>query len=548
MGQGPGHGVEQRAVNLWNLTVSKKTGGSFSHDLNAKLRHVACCLVCACNVRNQDEEASRKKIMMALKTVRAWLDAGDVSLIETPIRIAQQCIEEMRTQLIAQKEERGDSEDLTKKRFALEADLFKLLCYEAEAAVARSSYDLALSLVEQAKSLLEPMPLEGSYLSMLCYNLGLECHQQGEHQSAVVLLRESFEIGKCHQAAAGQKNQARSLRLLATVYLEWDGEKYWKDALNAVNVAQSKHGSSAGLLIKTRALLMGDASDTTLIEGLKELFGHPELTLDVALSALVELGKRSRVTALLESFVDLNQRYSDGSVDLRHRLWACQLELLLQAQRLQEAKTLVEEITSNLRNGSTMEPDMKRRFYGLLWERAAQEAHYAEALEWYNYCLGLNAIQNCSAEMAKLHRNRAACCIASGKLNEATDSLVQAEAFDSVSPFTHFLKFKMAVMQGRVNQATEPIRVMMSFAKSLESSAVTANDLEAKETVNGLLCLSAQIAFEREHHDLAEMALNCVLACNNDPDQQLMGLRCLTRLRLSRAEQSDTPRSCPSMN
>lgn len=63
--------------------------------------------------------------------------------------------------------------------------------------------------------------------------------------------------------------------------------------------------------------------------------------------------------------------------------------------------------------------------------------------------------------------------------------------------------------------ATEPIRVMMSFAKSLESSAVTANDLEAKETVNGLLCLSAQIAFEVWMNDVCVQCIYNISTMGN---------------------------------
>ena len=45
--------------------------------------------------------------------------------------------------------------------------------------------------------------------------------------------RESYEIGQI-PSGVGAVKQARTLRLLANAYLEWDGVTYWQKALNAV--------------------------------------------------------------------------------------------------------------------------------------------------------------------------------------------------------------------------------------------------------------------------------------------------------------------------
>lgn len=47
------------------------------------------------------------------------------------------------------------------------------------------------------------------------------------------LYRESYEIGRgC--ANVGAVKQARTLRLLANAFLEWDRKTYWQKALNAI--------------------------------------------------------------------------------------------------------------------------------------------------------------------------------------------------------------------------------------------------------------------------------------------------------------------------
>lgn len=50
--------------------------------------------------------------------------------------------------------------------------------------------------------------------------------------------RESYEIGRI-PSGVGAVKQARTLRLLANAYLEWDGVTYWQKALNAVGPSSS---------------------------------------------------------------------------------------------------------------------------------------------------------------------------------------------------------------------------------------------------------------------------------------------------------------------
>lgn len=45
--------------------------------------------------------------------------------------------------------------------------------------------------------------------------------------------RQSYEIGRGNPNADGAK-QARTLRLLANTFLEWDGSANWQKALSAV--------------------------------------------------------------------------------------------------------------------------------------------------------------------------------------------------------------------------------------------------------------------------------------------------------------------------
>ncbi|XP_025789620.1 testis-expressed protein 11 [Puma concolor] len=55
--------VEEMAVNLWNWAVTKRVGSVISEEQKAKLRHVACKLVCMCEGSTASEDAIRRQIL-----------------------------------------------------------------------------------------------------------------------------------------------------------------------------------------------------------------------------------------------------------------------------------------------------------------------------------------------------------------------------------------------------------------------------------------------------------------------------------------------------
>ena len=60
--------------------------------------------------------------------------------------------------------------------------------------------------------------------------------------------RESYEIGRI-PSGVGAVKQARTLRLLANAYLEWDGVTYWQKALNAVGPSLPVESPTAVILL-----------------------------------------------------------------------------------------------------------------------------------------------------------------------------------------------------------------------------------------------------------------------------------------------------------
>lgn len=146
--------------------------------------------------------------------------------------------------------------------------------------------------------------------------------------------RESYEIGR------GKPNmdcvrQARTLRLLANTFLEWDGTTYWQKALSAVGellmnfhtiilywacidqgLANSEHSHALGLLLKTSILLQYDPDNDIISHGksvqqeicrymqgfihhwynaaFEDTLHHPDLTTDMAITAIKLANQHNR--------------------------------------------------------------------------------------------------------------------------------------------------------------------------------------------------------------------------------------------------------------
>ncbi|KAI0226541.1 Testis-expressed protein 11 [Lamellibrachia satsuma] len=526
--------IESSAVALWNLAVAKKTSGKLGAQLNAKLRHISCSLVFLSCTKTGDANICRRQAIMSLKTARAWLDSNNPSMAESSLSVASESIEKLRRQLLDGATE-GDVQEsgaLTQTKLDIEKDYFKLLSYKAEAACAQGQHECAVKLIQTATELLQSLPHESQFLAMLCYNFGVECFQSNKFEGAVTWLMNSFELGKRNDAV-GHKNQARTLRLLAHTYLEWDSQQYWQKALNAIGLANAEHSHPAGLFLKIRILLQGEETDDTLRAGLEEVLRHAELTVDLAITTIRLVLQHKRADIGFDALSQLEMRFQH-SPDLG-KLIVMHLEALLQLKQLSAAKTLLQNYLADEARGSQSDMIVKKHIHLLLWEQAAhafEEKDFGEALEWYDFSLGLFSCGECSTDtnMAKLHRNRALCQLGLQQLDKAEQAVSEAEKCDSSSGHTYFVKFKIALTRNNQQEAILALEKMSDCSlQTLDSKDVHCSS----ENIHGLICLAAQLAFEQSSRGVAMRALECLVRHSSDPQQVLTALRCLTRLRLT---------------
>ncbi|KAL5009458.1 hypothetical protein ScPMuIL_011763 [Solemya velum] len=521
--------LESNAVGLWNFAVSLKTKGSLHPGSNAKLRHIAFLLIDFCSCEEKDENSLRKKTLMGLKTGRAWLDSHGPDMAEKILEMTDKFIESLQQMIIEKKNTDGFSERLEKERLEVDQDMFKSLCYRAETMLALSRHEEAMNTLARAKDFLPRFPKEGAFLSMLCYNFGVDTFQKKMLEESISWLRESFEVGK---ETIGPKNQARTLRLLANVYLEWGQMDFLQKALNAVSLANTDYPHPAGLYLKLRIVLLSNEDTGSILKAVDDIGKHSELTVDLGLNTAQLLLQHSRCDVAIDFLQHLIRKF-ETTPDYG-RLLITNLEMLLQSQKNSEAKQFVEHCITAHNMGNPLDLMVKKRFHVIFWEQAGtafEDQEFQDALDWYNYSLSLfSHTEKLDKNLAKLQRNRASCYLSLQQIDKAKEAIREAETCDPTMPHTQFILYKIALQESDLNNASVALKKMCDYASEQGSDGGEPLDVSA------LICLSAQLAFENNQQDMSVLALECLSSCSQDNWQVLTALRCLIRIKLAASE------------
>ncbi|XP_062998148.1 testis-expressed protein 11 [Elgaria multicarinata webbii] len=523
--------VEESAVSLWNWTVARKTGPIISDMQRVKLRHVACKLMMFCEVNDPPEEMVRRQISMAMKTGKGWVDVGKPAPANELLEIAMNNLE----RLYAQLTKRSTSEaDTHLHKAEVEKDVFKVLSYQAESAIAQGDFQKAVTCVQRCRDILMRLPKETCYLSLLCYNFGVETYELKRYEQSSFWLSHSYEIGKTDKKySPGKEMLAKVLRLLATVYFEWDYKQYQDKALRAIHMANEENLHPAGFFLKIKIFVQGGAIDEDVGTAVAELLHHG-FSVDVCLDTaklLLEHEREAIGFDFLKSVAQLFEGSPDvGKVILLH------IELLLQRMKEPLAKKMIEDIIAGHNTGKQLPPEILNHLHLVLWDRAAthyEAKHYSESLQWYHYSLSLySSGQIACQNLGKLQRNMAACYLHLKELDKAKEAVKEAERYNSNSIFTQFYVYKIAVLENNTPKALDAFVAM-------EKSAAHPSHHEDKLLTDGsmatnLLSLAAQFALENDQQSVAIKALGYLFQHLQDCQQAFTALKCLIRLVLSK--------------
>ncbi|XP_032299863.1 testis-expressed protein 11 [Coturnix japonica] len=527
--------VEEGAISLWNWAVTKHTSSVINDEQRAKLRFVACRLVYLCEGSDPPEGTIRRQILMSMKTGKGWIDIGKADLADGFLEIAINSIEKLYAKL--RKEGNGEA-DIHVCKADVEKDLFKVLSYQAESAVAQGDFQKAMQCVQRCKDMLVRLPRETRYLAILCYNFGVETYDCKKYEQSSFWLSQSYDIGKMDvKYCIGKEMQAKVLRLLATAYFEWDCSLYLDKALKAINLANEENLHPAGFFLKVKILLKSGASDEDISSAVTE-FQHHEMSLDFCLNTaklLLEHGRESVGFDFLKSVAERFEASPDfGKVTLLY------IEFLLQNKRELLAKQKVEEIIIGHYTGKQLLPETLNRLHIILWDTAAKHYEaksYSEALNWYNYSVSFYTPGQIDQNLAKLQRNMASCYLHLKQIDKAKEAVKEAERCDPNSIFTQFSVYKIAVMENDTDKAVEAI---IEMGKLAEKPPQHEDKLIVDEnTSTNLLSLAAHIALENDQQVVAIRALEHLSEHSQDCRQVFAALKVVVPLMLSKVEKEE---------
>uniref|UniRef100_A0A3Q2ZZJ6 Protein ZIP4 homolog n=1 Tax=Kryptolebias marmoratus TaxID=37003 RepID=A0A3Q2ZZJ6_KRYMA len=474
--------LEDCAIQLWNWAVTKNLGGALSKIQKAK-RHVACSLLYCCEPENPTEGALRKQILMASKTGRTWLDCKNPQMADNFLRLAVKSLETLYSQLTSRGNAAADS---SSSKADVEKDLLRILSCQAESALTQGNNQEAAAYIQRCKDMLQRLPKDTAYLSLMCYNFGIETYNLRKFEDSTFWL-------------------AKVLRLLATVYLEWDCQKFQEKTLNAVNLANKK---------------------------LNEML-ESQVSLEVCLSIVKLLMAEDELLAF--EYLKCVCQHFESSPDLGNAL-VLHIELLLQKGKELLAKQKIEDIITHY-TGKQLAPQALTSLHVMLWDQGSKDfeaGNSSDALQWYNYSLSFFKSGQMEPNLAKLQRNRASCFLQLQQLEKAKEAIKEAERCDPESIFTQFSVYKIAVLESNSEKA-EALNAMGLLSKSPVASEDRLLVLETSASY--LLSLAAQIALENGHQETAMKALEILCENTSNPAQVLTGL-CLVRLVLSTVDKS----------
>ncbi|XP_042196670.1 testis-expressed protein 11 isoform X2 [Callorhinchus milii] len=526
--------VEESAINLWNWAVTKRQELQIDDQQRTKLRHVACKLVCLSSCTNLTEVMLRRQVLMATKTGRSWLECRNPLLADGFLDLAVTSLEMLYSRLIG----RNDAEsDISVHKRDVEKDLLKLHSYQAESAVIQSNHKIAVACIQRCKDMLLRTPKETGYLSLLCYNFGVETYQQKKYEESVFWLSQSYDIGKTNRRHSPSPTvQAKVLRLLANVYLEWDSNRYQEKALSAVILANEENPHPAGLFLKIKIILKCVSPDEAVRTAISDLLG--KVSLDVCLEAAKLLMEHGRDALSFDFLTTLSKQF-ETSHDIGKILLIHLLQLLQSGQKL-AAKHKLEDIIEGHYAGKRISPEILIQFHIVLWGRAAKNfeaQNYAEALQWYNYSLSFYPAGQMDQNLAKLQRNRASCYLHLKQLGKAKESVKEAERCDSDSIFTQFSVYKIAILENDIEKAVQAVIAMGQLA---ERPVQCVNKvLVGHVSATDFLSLAAQIALENNQEEAARKAFEYLCQHSQYCNQVFTALRCLIRLVPSVTDNDD---------
>ncbi|EDL14162.1 testis expressed gene 11, isoform CRA_a [Mus musculus] len=488
--------IEEIAVNLWNWAVTKRVELSVRKNQAAKLCYIACKLVYMHGISVSSEEAIQRQILMNIKTGKEWLYTGNAQIADEFFQAAMTDLERLYVRLM---QSCYTEANVCVYKMIVEKGIFHVLSYQAESAVAQGDFKKASMCVLRCKDMLMRLPNMTKYLHVLCYNLGIEASKRNKYKESSFWLGQSYEIGKMDRRSVEPQMLAKTLRLLATIYLNCGGEAYYTKAFIAILIANKEHLHPAGLFLKMRILMKGNSCNEELLEAAKEIL-YLAMPLEFYLSIIQFLIDNKRESVGFRFLRIISDNFK--SPEDRKRILLFYIDTLLQKDQDMIAEEKIKDVLKGYQTRSRLSRDLVNWLHNILWGKASRSVKvqkYADALHWYSYSLKLYEYDKADLDLIKLKRNMVSCYLSLKQLDKA-------------------------------------LQVVSALKKSLmDGESEDRGLIEAGVSTLTILSLSIDFALENGQQFVAERALEYLCQLSKDPKEVLGGLKCLMRIILPQA-------------
>ncbi|XP_054647972.1 testis-expressed protein 11 isoform X3 [Dunckerocampus dactyliophorus] len=508
--------LEQCAIQLWNWAVSKNVGASISKNQKAKVRHAACCLLYCSEPDHPTEGIIRKQILMASRTGRTWLDCKNPQMADHFLGLAVKSLESLHKQLTS----RGDgAPGINASKMDVEKDLLRILACQAESAIIQGSKQAAVGHVQRCKDMLQRLPTQTTYLSLMCYNFGIDTYNQQKYEDSAFWLRQSYDISKMNMKYAPEvKVQAKVLRLLATVYFEWDCHRFHDETLIAVDLANKESVSASGLFLKIRILLRCGDSDEHIRAGLNEMLQSGG-SLEVCLSTVRLLISEDREMLAFELLKRASQQF-ELSPNLGTAL-VLHIELLLQRGKELLGKQKIEDIVTGHYTGNQLAQRELMSLHAILWDKASkyfESTDYTEALQWYNYSLSFFNAGEMDPNLAKLQRNRASCFLHLKQLEKNGQQDTAIKALESLCETCKDQALVLMALRCLVRLVLSTIEQSSDEKRDASLDVLIPYLKMALQKISQRSCMTVEQCTE-EANWFRKIAWNSALQCESCPER-----------------------------
>ncbi|XP_067126046.1 testis-expressed protein 11-like [Centruroides vittatus] len=252
--------------------------------------------------------------------------------------------------------------------------------YRLELSVNAGENEKGSNYFSEIKEIVYDFPLLQSYLTDLCYNNGVKCFEEENYKWSVFWLRESYGLRRKGEVQSSQS--AQTLKLLANAYIKWDAERYWQEALHAIELVDTRDKQLECFLDRLY-IILHSGKPLYIEEFVNKLLDSPNFNCNSIQFAemLLKFGYVQLALKFISNFKDIPQSEIKRFLTLK-------LNLYFEQRNFKEAKNVIKQYLNELKSLSDPESDQNVFLFAMeIGTEYLKKKLYEDAVQCYQCCL-----------------------------------------------------------------------------------------------------------------------------------------------------------------